>query len=79
MDENCGYITPDGVCVTPTLPIATWTVENPAPLPDELAATGAGSDPLVTLAMLGALAVSLGLGLLRWVHDRVTVRHDDHR
>lgn len=78
MNENCGYVTPDGVCVEPVLPIATWTVDT-APLPDELADTGASADPIVTLAMVAGLMLSLGLGLLRWAHDRITVRDDDHR
>jgi LPXTG-motif cell wall-anchored protein len=77
MNECDGWVSPDGECLHPTLPIETLH-PAPVPLPDELAATGATADPLVTVAMVAGLAVSLGLGLLRWRADRRSVSHDDH-
>lgn len=60
--------TPEGVvCIEPEFPILIVEIPQPEPTPvpgvDELADTGA--DPLVWLALVSTLLVTLGLGLLR--------------
>lgn len=61
----------------PADPATPEEVQSVSPVaPDELAATG--SDPLVGLVIVAGVAVSLGLGLLRWSHDRRSVTHDNH-
>lgn len=73
--DDCGYITPDGVCVEPVLPIGTFTPAPTAPV-DELAATGM-SDPLFIIALVAMVLFGVGMALLWCGRSAPTVSEHD--